>query len=121
LASAYNTTPEAFGAACQRLRDLLRRDDRDADSIPNAIATMWFHVCDNRAEAERVLHERLAPRVHRDVDELRTRLSFGPADEFAAKLRALADAGAQRVYVWPVADEIEQLERFWTLVRPAVV
>ncbi len=81
---------------------------------------MWFHIADDRAEGERVLQERLVPRVRRDVDELRTRLSFGPADEFASKLRALADAGVQRVYVWPVVDEIEQLERFATTVRPAV-
>ena len=120
LASAYNTTPEQFGTAWRRLHEMLETDGKDAAAFPNAIATMWFHISDDRAEGERVLQERLVPRVRRDVDELRTRLSFGPADEFASKLRALADAGVQRVYVWPVVDEIEQLERFATTVRPAV-
>jgi probable F420-dependent oxidoreductase len=120
LASAYNTTPALFANAGQRLRHLLEHRGRDATAFPNAIATMWFHVTDDRGEGERVLQELLAPRVHRDVDELRTRLAFGPADEFAAKLRALAAAGAQRVYVWPVTGEIEQLERFSRSVRPAV-
>lgn len=120
LASAYNTTPEQFGRAVRRLRELLGAVGKDASAFPNAIATMWFHVSDDRDEAERVLQERLVPRVRRDPDELRARLSFGPADEFAAKLRALAAAGVQRVYVWPIVDEIEQLERFWTTVRPAV-
>ncbi len=120
LASAYNTTPEQFGRAVRRLREMLGAAGKDTSAFPNAIATMWFHVSDDRDEAERVLQERLVPRVRRDPDELRTRLSFGRADEFAAKLRALAAAGVQRVYVWPVADEIEQLERFWTTVRPAV-
>ncbi len=120
LASAYNTTPEQFGTAWRRLHEMLETDGKHAAAFPNAIATMWFHISDDRAEGERVLQERLVPRVRRDVDELRTRLSFGPADEFASKLRALADAGVQRVYVWPVVDEIEQLERFATTVRPAV-
>jgi probable F420-dependent oxidoreductase len=120
LASAYNTTPEQFGVAWRRLRQMLETDGKDAPAFPNAIATLWFHISDDPAEGERVLQERLVPRVRRDVDELRTRLSFGPADEFASKLRALADAGVQRVYVWPVVDEIEQLERFATAVRPAV-
>jgi alkanesulfonate monooxygenase SsuD/methylene tetrahydromethanopterin reductase-like flavin-dependent oxidoreductase (luciferase family) len=67
-----------------------------------------------------VFQERLAPRVHRDVDELRARRSFGPPEEFAAKLRALAEAGVQRVYVWPVTGEIEQIERFRSSVVPAL-
>jgi probable F420-dependent oxidoreductase len=120
LASAYNTTPEQFAGAQQKLRRLLDADGRDGSAFPNAIATMWFHIADDRDDAERVLQERLVPHVRRDVDELRARLSFGPADEFARKLRALGDAGAQRIYVWPVVDEIEQLERFATEVVPAI-
>jgi probable F420-dependent oxidoreductase len=120
LASAYNTTPELFAEARRRLRSELEAGGKDASSFPNAIATMWFHITDDDADAERVLRERLLPHVHRDVDELRGRLSFGPADEFAGKLRALAAAGAERVYVWPVVDELEQLERFATEVRPAI-
>jgi len=27
----------------------------------------------------------------------------------------------QRVFIWPVADEAHQLERFWNEVRPLVV
>jgi hypothetical protein len=26
----------------------------------------------------------------------------------------------QRVFIWPVADEVHQLERFWNDVRPLV-
>jgi hypothetical protein len=26
----------------------------------------------------------------------------------------------QRVFIWPVADEVNQLERFWNEVRPLV-
>jgi probable F420-dependent oxidoreductase len=120
LASAYNTTPVLFAEAWRRLREMLDAAGKDGAGFPNAMATMWFYISADMAEGERVLQERLVPRVRRDVDELRTRLSFGPADEFAAKLQALTDVGVQRVYLWPVVDEIEQLERFATAVRPAL-
>jgi alkanesulfonate monooxygenase SsuD/methylene tetrahydromethanopterin reductase-like flavin-dependent oxidoreductase (luciferase family) len=120
LASAYNTTPELFAAARQKLGRLLEGHGRDASAFPNAIATMWFHIADDPADAERALQTRLVPHVRRDAEELRTRLSFGPPEELARKLRALADAGAQRLYVWPVVDEIGQLERFANQVLPAL-
>jgi alkanesulfonate monooxygenase SsuD/methylene tetrahydromethanopterin reductase-like flavin-dependent oxidoreductase (luciferase family) len=120
IASAYNTTPVRFADAWQQLLGMLEADGRDGAAFPNAIATMWFHIADDRADAERVLRERLAPHVHRDVEELRARLAFGTAEEFVGKLRALAAAGVQRVYVWPVVDEVEQIDRFAREVRPAV-
>jgi hypothetical protein len=67
-----------------------------------------------------VLAERLVPTVHRPEDVLRERLPIGPAEMFAEKLTAFANAGVQRVFIWPVADEARQLERFWNEVRPLV-
>jgi len=58
--------------------------------------------------------------VHRPEELLRDRLAIGRAEDFAAKLSAFADAGVQRVFIWPVADEIRQLERFAAEVRPVV-
>ena len=51
---------------------------------------------------------------------LRERLPIGPPELFAEKLTAFATAGVQRVFIWPVADEVHQLERFWNEVRPLV-
>ena len=64
--------------------------------------------------------ERLVPTVHRPDELLRERLPIGPPELFAEKLTDFAEAGVQRVYIWPVADEVEQLERFWNDVRPLV-
>jgi hypothetical protein len=36
----------------------------------------------------------------------------------AEKLVDFARAGVQRVFLWPVADEVRQLERVWNDVRP---
>ena len=55
-----------------------------------------------------------------DVYTLKHFLPIGPPELFADKLRAFAEAGVQRVFIWPVADEVRQLERFWNEVRPLV-
>jgi alkanesulfonate monooxygenase SsuD/methylene tetrahydromethanopterin reductase-like flavin-dependent oxidoreductase (luciferase family) len=120
LASAYNTTPELFGDAWQAVRSNLAENDRVTDTFPNALGTMWCYITDDRDEADRVLAERLVPTVHRPEDVLRERLPIGPAEMFAEKLTAFANAGVQRVFIWPVADEARQLERFWNEVRPLV-
>jgi alkanesulfonate monooxygenase SsuD/methylene tetrahydromethanopterin reductase-like flavin-dependent oxidoreductase (luciferase family) len=120
LASAYNTTPELFSEAWQALRSQLAAHGKTADSFPNALATMWCYITDDRAEAERVLKDRVVPTVHRPEEVLRERLPIGPAELFAEKLNAFAEAGVQRVFIWPVANEARQLERFWNEVRPLV-
>lgn len=120
LASAYNTTPTAFGDAWARLRQLLPAHGKDPDVFPNALATMWFHITDDRSEAEQVMRDRIVPTIHRPEEVLRERLPVGPADLFAEKLADFARAGVQQVFVWPVADEARQLELFWETVRPAI-
>jgi alkanesulfonate monooxygenase SsuD/methylene tetrahydromethanopterin reductase-like flavin-dependent oxidoreductase (luciferase family) len=121
LASAYNTTPDLFATAWSSLRGQLADHEKDADTFPNALATMWCYITDDRDEADRVLRERVIPTVHRPEETLRERLPIGPPELFAEKLSAFARAGVQRVFIWPVADEQRQLELFWDKVRPLVV
>jgi alkanesulfonate monooxygenase SsuD/methylene tetrahydromethanopterin reductase-like flavin-dependent oxidoreductase (luciferase family) len=121
LASAYNTTPSLFGQAWQDLGVELVSHGKDPTAFPNALATMWCYITDDAAEAAAILRTRVAPAVHRPEELLRDCLGIGPAAQFAAKLIAFADAGVQRVFIWPVADEIRQLERFAAEVRPLVV
>lgn len=120
LASAYNTTPELFGHAWQALRSSLPGHGKASDTFPNALATMWCYITDDYNEADRILEEHVVPTVHRPEDVLRERLPIGPPELFAEKLTAFANAGVQRVFIWPVADELHQLERFWNEVRPLV-
>ena len=56
--------------------------------------------------------------VHRPVEELRERLAFGSAQEVLDKVAAFRDAGAQWMFLWPVADDLEQLQRFSAEVAP---
>ena len=120
LASAYNTTPSVFAAGWSQLQGLLPSHGKDPRSFPNALATMWFYISDDRAKADRVMRERVVPTIHRPQEMVRERLPVGPAELFAEKLSAFAQAGVQRVFLWPVADEVHQLELFWETVRPAI-
>jgi alkanesulfonate monooxygenase SsuD/methylene tetrahydromethanopterin reductase-like flavin-dependent oxidoreductase (luciferase family) len=110
IASGYNTTPERFGAGVAALAGL-----------PNAIATMWLYVTESRREEERILEQVLAPAIGRTIDELRAlALPIGPAERCAERLAAYARVGAERVFVWPLADELRQLELFRERVAPLV-
>jgi alkanesulfonate monooxygenase SsuD/methylene tetrahydromethanopterin reductase-like flavin-dependent oxidoreductase (luciferase family) len=108
LASAYNTTPERFAAARERL----------ADGFPNALATMWTWVAEDRAEGDRVLRDVLAPLLRRDPEGLQ--VCVGPPEHCAELLARYQAAGCQRVYLWPLGDEQRQLERVASEVAPAL-
>jgi alkanesulfonate monooxygenase SsuD/methylene tetrahydromethanopterin reductase-like flavin-dependent oxidoreductase (luciferase family) len=120
LASAYNTTPERFAVARRDLGLALAEREREADAFPNALATMWTWVCDDRAEADRVLRDVLAPLLHRDPDELRGQLCVGSPEDCAEVLSRYARAGCQRVYLWPLGDEARQLELVAARVAPLI-
>ena len=117
LASAYNTTPSDFADAWTRLGDRLQAAGREVQDFPNGLASMFCYVTDDPHRAERVL-ERVAPALHRPVEEVRERLLVGAPDECAGKLAAYASAGVQRVFLWPVADTLIQLEILAERVLP---
>lgn len=118
LASGYNTTPELFAQAWSDVRAEVAARGRDVARFPNGIATMWCYVTEDRARADAVLADMLAPMLNRPVEQLRAILPIGSANECAEKLLAYARAGAQRVFLWPLADERAQLEVFRERVVP---
>ncbi len=100
------------------MRDLLPSHGKDPSTFPNALATMWFRVEDDPAVARRALEEWVAPALGRDPDELVDRLLVAPAEVCAERLSRYAEAGVDRVFLWPVGDPVEQLERFGEHVAP---
>jgi len=67
-----------------------------------------------------VLREVLAPMLRRDPDSLSDQLCVGPAAHCAELLSRYAEAGCDRVYLWPLGDEPRQVELAATTVLPAV-
>jgi probable F420-dependent oxidoreductase len=112
LASAYNTTPGAFADAWRQLKRHLVEVGKVSDRFPNAVATMFFYVTEEHAAAERIIRNLLSPMLNRPEEELRQRLPVGSAEACAEKLAAYRAAGVQRIFLWPVADELRQLTIF---------
>jgi alkanesulfonate monooxygenase SsuD/methylene tetrahydromethanopterin reductase-like flavin-dependent oxidoreductase (luciferase family) len=101
--------------------DTLRLLGRLPESFPNALATTWLHVTEDRASAERMLTDVLAPMLNRPAEALRSLpLPIGPAEVCAERLSAFVGAGARRIFVWPLGGAVAQLERFRERVVPLV-
>ena len=118
LASAYHASADTFEARLAYLWTQLGRLRKDARTFPNAVATTYMHLTDDPSEAQDVLRTLVSPR--QAPTELRDHSLIGPASQCIEKLRRLQAAGAQELLVWPVADELNQLERFATEVIPQV-
>jgi alkanesulfonate monooxygenase SsuD/methylene tetrahydromethanopterin reductase-like flavin-dependent oxidoreductase (luciferase family) len=119
LASGYNATPARVAEARAMLAAALARNGRSLDGFPCALATVWTYITDDRRTAETQLNG-LAAMLARPVDQLTDRVLIGGAEQCAAVLRAYADAGIDRFFIWPVADAEDQLARFMQEVVPLV-
>jgi alkanesulfonate monooxygenase SsuD/methylene tetrahydromethanopterin reductase-like flavin-dependent oxidoreductase (luciferase family) len=120
FASAYNTTPDGFGAARETLSDELRARGRDPDTFPNALVTMWTWITPDAGEADRVLRNVVSPMLRRDPETLREQLCVGSPERCAELLSRYAEAGCRRVHLWPLGDEPRQIELAATEVLPAL-
>lgn len=67
-----------------------------------------------------MVNDVLVPLIKRPVEELRDRLPIGPAEACAKKLGAYARAGVERIFVWPLTDELTQLRVFMERVVPRI-
>jgi len=119
LASAYNLSPAQANAARAKLGIELAKRGRRLDGFPCSLATMWTYVTEDRRTRETHLSA-LARMLNRSAIELHGTVLVGSAEDCAATLRAYADAGIDHVFVWPVADAQEQLERIMLDVAPLV-
>jgi 2-methylisocitrate lyase-like PEP mutase family enzyme len=78
-------------------------------------------VTEKQRDADRMLTDVLAPLLNRPAEALRElALPIGPAEQCAERISAYADAGAERIFLWPLADELRQLELFRESVAPLV-
>jgi alkanesulfonate monooxygenase SsuD/methylene tetrahydromethanopterin reductase-like flavin-dependent oxidoreductase (luciferase family) len=119
MASGYNTTPQRFAASRHYLDRQLANDGRPG--MPNALVTLWLYVADDPKDADRVLADVLGPMIRRPIEELRAMwLPVGTPEVCAKRLSAFAAAGVERMFVWPLADDLRQLERFAVDVAPKV-
>jgi alkanesulfonate monooxygenase SsuD/methylene tetrahydromethanopterin reductase-like flavin-dependent oxidoreductase (luciferase family) len=110
LASAYNTNPDQFARARAHL----------PPEFPNALVTMWTYVTEEESERDHILRDILVPLLNRDPQDLRDGLCVGPAGHCAELLSRYAEAGCQRIDLWPVGDSPRQLDRVASRVTPHI-
>ena len=118
LASSYNTNPALFAQGRLRLEQELAKQGRESEDFGAALATMWTWVAESEDESEAVVRDVLGPMLGRDPDDLRERVAIGPPSRIAELLEAYARAGCDRVYVWPLGDEVRQLNLIVEHVLP---
>ncbi|HEU0072765.1 MAG TPA: LLM class flavin-dependent oxidoreductase [Dehalococcoidia bacterium] len=119
LASAYNTTPDQMAEGRQKLLTHLTEAGKDPARFPIALATMWTYVTPDAAKSASML-EMLATMLNREPAAVAGQVLIGPPAECAAKLRAYAEIGVERIFIWPLANPNAQLETFMQDVAPFV-
>ncbi len=118
IASGFNITPKRFAAAWQRLAELRAETGKDPDRFDNAVASIFFYITSDPAEAKRVARDVLGPALNRDPDDLLRLALMGSAAECAERLAQFRDAGVQRAWIWPASDAEAQIQRFAEEVIP---
>lgn len=119
LSSAYHATPDAVAAARSRLGLELGKAGRQLDGFPCALATMWTYVTEDYRVRDAQLRT-LAGVLSQPVSALADQVLVGPADACADLLRRYANAGVDFVFVWPIADDVAQLEMVMRDVVPRI-
>ena len=119
LASGYNATPETFRTSWATLRGMLEGERRDPATFSNTMATTWLYVTDDDDEA-RDMNDRLSQMLRRPIEELAGRLPIGSPAACRDLLARYQEAGLQRVLLWPLKNEVEQLERVAADVLPQI-
>ena len=121
MASAYNITPEIFSERWKKLLFYVEETGKDPGSMGNAVVTMFMYLSENREKARQVARDTLAPVLGRPPEELERLLPFGTPEQCIQRIRRLAEAGVKRVHVWPIQDELEQMEIFSEQVMPQFI
>ncbi len=117
LASGYNATPESYARGWSTLRDLLEAEGRDPATFSRTMATSWLYITDDEAET-RAVSGQLAAMLRRPMEEVAGHLPIGSPAACADLFGRYQRAGVQRMLVWPLKDEVAQLERLAFEVLP---
>jgi len=114
---AGSQTPAQFAEQVNVVREELSAQGRNPDSFRIG-KRVYVHVDDDAARGRRRLEDALTS--HYGRGGWSEHIFAGPAEECAAGIRAVSDAGAELVLLNPMADDAEQLERLAAEVIPAL-
>jgi len=112
IASAWHGTPESFADGLGRLNDELPKYSKDAESFPNAVNTMFFHVDSDGPRAHREMGPRIETITREPYDPAAGHYLVGDGGELREGIARWRDAGARRIGVWAVEDTLTQIKNF---------
>ena len=112
IASAWHGTPESFADGLGRLNDELPKYSKDAESFPNAVNTMFFHVDSDGPRAHREMGPRIETITREPYDPAAGHYLVGDGGELREGIAHWRDAGARRIGVWAVEDTLTQIKNF---------
>jgi alkanesulfonate monooxygenase SsuD/methylene tetrahydromethanopterin reductase-like flavin-dependent oxidoreductase (luciferase family) len=119
MASAYNITPEELKKKTDLLLSYRKASNIHRGKFETSVMTMFCFISRDKERALRIAREKLSPALGRSPEEVAKALPFGSSEECIRRLGDLAEAGADRVHLWPVGDYAEQLEILAKEVVPA--
>ncbi len=118
VASAYNTTPAEYAVARSLLDELTADAHRSDTRLPGVLATAWMAITPNRTVARDLIEGIVAPVLGRPAEQLRDQLLIGPESLIVDRLSEYAAAGLEHTFIWPVIDEVAQVDRFAERIMP---
>jgi alkanesulfonate monooxygenase SsuD/methylene tetrahydromethanopterin reductase-like flavin-dependent oxidoreductase (luciferase family) len=111
LASAYALDVGDLADRRRELHEAAERAGRDPASLQIGVATGFTYVADSEAQAEKILRDRLAPKLSKDPEALRGRVLVGTPEQVRAHVQAFAAEGVDVLLLVPVDATAEQLDR----------
>jgi len=114
---AGSQTIAQFAEQVKVVREELSAQGREPDTFRNG-KRVYVHVEDDAARGRQRLEDALAR--HYGFGGWSEHMFAGPAEECAAGIRTVADAGAEMILFNPLVDDAHQLERLAADVIPAL-
>ena len=128
LSSALQLTPESLRETKAKLNQFLIAEGKDPATFPNGLCTWQFYVSKDQSRLDAInarratlFRDRPRPTAAGERHELH---GMGPIigtpEQVAEVVSALEEAGSDALYIRPLDDHLEQVQRFMSDVVPLV-
>ena len=112
VASALHSTPEEFGEAKGLLTRALLKANKEHDTFPHAVDTMFMYIDGDGDRARAIAGPIIEKSSGSPFDPESGHYLVGNGEDCLRLIARWIDAGAEQVCVWPVLDPVGQVRKF---------
>ena len=112
VASALHSTPEEFGEAKGLLTRALLKANKEHDTFPHAVDTMFMYIDGDGDRARAIAGPIIEKSSGSPFDPESGHYLVGSGEDCLRLIARWIDAGAEQVCVWPVLDPVGQVRKF---------